>query len=57
MGAGASSSQQYGGTPHWVDPSWESMLAGEWRSERAKELDKLGGKLSVPVDDCSILLR
>ncbi len=36
MGAGQSSP--------YLDVAWETQIKGDWRSARARELDKLGGE-------------
>lgn len=38
MGGAASSANKA-----YVDPTWENQLEGEWRTARARELDRLGG--------------
>ncbi|GAX76181.1 hypothetical protein CEUSTIGMA_g3625.t1 [Chlamydomonas eustigma] len=42
MGSGISTDGALA-TPSWIDPDWEKIVNGDWRSARARELDKLGG--------------
>ena len=37
------------------DPAWNSYCTEEWRSERARELDRLGGKYPVQVKHTHVL--
>ena len=38
MGSGVSK-------PSSIDPAWSELISAQWRSARARELDKLGGEL------------